>query len=879
MHKSILLFITGIVFLLMNESRVLATHNRAGEITLSRISDLTYEITITTFTYSLSPASNSRNYLTVDWGDNSSSQADRISILMLENYYQRNVYVSTHTFPGPGTYSIVVEDPNRNYGVVNIPNSVNVIFSVKTIITISPELGDNSTPVLLNYPIDRAALNQTFIHNPAAFDYEGDSLSYSLTVCTKENGEEIEDYEFPAASDTLYVDPITGDLVWDAPMETGIYNIAMNIEEWREGVKIGNIARDMQIDVYETLNRPPVTDSIPNICVPAGTVVQIPIRSTDPDGDNITHLVTGGPFVFEDSSAIFEVISSEPGTINSLFTWNTSCLHPRSQPYTVLVKAEDDNSEITLVDIDNFSIKVLGPPPATPELIPSSLSINVLWDKYECSEIKGYNIYRSTESIDYVYDACTPGLPAYTGYTLIGTTNAHSDTSFLDNNNGDGLLQGVEYCYRITAILSDETESFPSDENCTNLISGSPSLLQVSVNDYDENGEILVSWAKPGQLDTIPANGPYEYIIYRSSDLWGNSLSEIASFETTDLNDTSFLDNGINTTIFPWTYSVELYNNEAGNRFLIGKPETASSVYPEISEHDNKLELNFRRNVPWLNDSYTVFRSTDLGLSFDSLTTTSEDSFIDDNLKNNKTYCYYVVSSGKRDLNDREYPNMNISHRNCGTPIDSIAPCPPLLEAMSDCDSLYNLLNWYYTDGLALCSEDVVRYKLYYRPDLSMEYTVIDSIEGRENTSYRHYPEGGLAAEYYVTAVDSFANESIASVKVIVDNCIKYAIPNVFSPNNDGFNDVLQPYEYQDVEKIDLKIFNRWGQQIFETENPDILWNGKHQDTNELVSPGVYYYICDVYENRISGTEVRNIVGFIHIYHEKGATNADEVEF
>ncbi len=233
-------------------TNVRATHNRAGEITLRQINDLTYEITITTFTYTLSAAD--RPQLEVQWGDNTTSIAPRVALENLPNYYRHNTYIIQHTFPGPGTYQVVVQDPNRNYGVRNIPNSVNVVFSIKTIITINPGIGEDSTPILLNPPIDKAALGQIFIHNPAAFDYDGDSLSYSLTVCTAEDGKPIENYTLPKASDTLYVDPVTGDLVWDTPVDTGIYNIAMNISEWRNGIKIGNVVRDMQIEVYRTDN-------------------------------------------------------------------------------------------------------------------------------------------------------------------------------------------------------------------------------------------------------------------------------------------------------------------------------------------------------------------------------------------------------------------------------------------------------------------------------------------------------------------------------------------------------------------------------------------------------------------------------------------------
>ena len=173
-----------------------ATHNRAGEITYIQLSDLSYEITVTTFTYTLSFAD--RPTLNVEWGDNSTSVAPRISMLTLPNFYRRNIYKITHTYPGPGIYRIVVQDPNRNLGVKNIPNSVNVVFSISTILTVNPAMGRDNTPVLFNPPYDKAAYGYVFVHNPAAFDPDGDSLSYQLTVCTREDGKPIQNPRRPA---------------------------------------------------------------------------------------------------------------------------------------------------------------------------------------------------------------------------------------------------------------------------------------------------------------------------------------------------------------------------------------------------------------------------------------------------------------------------------------------------------------------------------------------------------------------------------------------------------------------------------------------------------------------------------------------------------
>ena len=44
-----------------------------------------------------------------------------------------------------------------------------------------------------------------------------------------------------------------------------------------------------------------------------------------------------------------------------------------------------------------------------------------------------------------------------------------------------------------------------------------------------------------------------------------------------------------------------------------------------------------------------------------------------------------------------------------------------------------------------------------------------------------------------------------------------------------------------------MKIFNRWGNIVFETTDKDINWNGKSKDTNQDCSDGVYFYTCEVF--------------------------------
>jgi len=855
---------------------ILATHNRAGEITLTQLDALTYEITITTFTYTLSLAD--RDRLEVQWGDNTFSFANRLTKVKLPNFYYKNTYKAQHTFPGPGIYEIVVQDPNRNEGVKNIPSSVNVIFSIKTTIMINSGLGNNSTPVLLNPPIDRAAYHQIFIHNPAAYDPDGDSLSYKLTVCTEQDGKPIKGYILPPASDTLYVDPYTGDLTWITPSDTGIFNIAIDVEEFRSGVKIGNIVRDMQIEVYNTDNHPPVQTDPGNYCIQAGSTLGFYVEATDEDNDSIEQFATGGPFIVESGPATYtkDHLSAGPGYSRSYFEWKTNSTHVRNQYYTAIFKAEDHHPETPLVDIKNVNIKVLGPAPDMPFLIPGSNTVTVTWPADTATPIQGYQVYRKTGPACYIPDSCMGGIPITTGYGMIGETSDRLDTLFVDDNYGAGLEQGVEYCYVIISVYPDGALSFPSNESCTPLVEGAPSILEASVTDHSSSGSIRLAWARPDKLDTIPANGPYEYLIYRSPDLLGQSLTQIGSFQTASLNDTSWTDTGVNTLNYPWSYSVELYNDAPGNRFLIGNPEVASSLYPRLTGKDNRVEIEMMKNVPWINYDYTIYRRNNNTMDYDSVGFTTQSTFVDEGLSNGIEYCYLIKSTGWRVLGSRLFENVNMSHINCTTPIDSIPPCPPNLNGYSACEEGYNQLHWEYFPDDSSCSYDVTGYKLYYSPTTEGTPTVISEFEGRNDTSYMHVTGGALTGCYYVTAIDSFENESVPSVRLCLDECSNYQLPNVFSPNNDGINDVYLPLMTSYVEKVDMKIFNRWGGLVFETEDPKINWDGKITGTDKLVTTGVYYYICDVYENRLSGLEVTSLTGFIHVY--SGDDNEPNIE-
>ncbi len=843
-----------------------ATHNRAGEITYVQISDLTYEITITTFTYTLSLAD--RQQLDVDWGDNTVSTAERIEKVTLPNYYRRNVYKIKHTYPGPGVYKIVVQDPNRNYGVKNIPNSVNVVFSISTILIVNPSMGRNSTPVLLNPPYDKAALGYVFIHNPAAYDPDGDSLSYQLTTCTRENGKPIENYTLPPSTYYLRVDSVTGDLIWNTPADTGIYNVAMEIQEWRGGKKIGTVVRDMQIEVFKTNNKPPVNSPLKNFCVEVGKPLQFIVSATDPNGDYIQQIANSGVFNIETCKAQFTKIDSVAGSSSSRFSWTPCHETVRNQPYNIVFKADDNNSELKLSDIDNMNIKVLGPPPILQSALPQGKIIRLKWANYGTDAIAGFNIYRREGASTFVQDSCTSGLPASTGFVRVGYATGNTTVTYIDSDNDQGLQFGIEYTYRVVAVYNNGTESKASNEITSSLVSGVPVIKNVSINStHPSTGAIFLGWKKPSRLDTIPAPGPWEYIIYRAEGITGTNYLKVRSIPTSTLNDTTFTDTPVNTQTTGYIYKIELWNRTPGGEFLVGEAAYASSVFLTANPGDRKVRFIIGRNVPWINTRYDFFRQNSVTMKFDSVGTTNQLEFTDLNLENGKSYCYYVRSVGAYPSENMPKNLVNFSQITCVTPVDNEAPCSPGLHVTSQCDSLYNQLRWTIED--TLCKEDISGYKIWYAMTYEETLALIATIDNKNTLTYKHYPGDIISGCYAVSAFDIHGNESEKSLKVCVDSCNFYEIPNVFTPNGDNFNDELIAKASGLVEKIDFKLFNRNGLLIFSTSEPRINWDGTYK--GKIVSPGVYFYQCDVFERRITGLEQFHLTGFVHVITEKGA--------
>jgi gliding motility-associated-like protein len=875
-------------FLVLFSVPMQATHNRAGEITYRWIGGLTYEVTITTYTKESAPTD--RCELTISWGDNTTGKVPRVnggfgacgSIARmgesLGNDFKKNVYRTTHTYPANGNYTLSMEDPNRNGGVSNIPSSINVPFHISSVLRINPQLGPNTSPTLLNPPIDDGCINKLFVHNPSAFDPDGDSLGYSLINCRGGGGIDIPQTYSPfLVQDPLKIDSITGDMIWDLPKNQGQFNFAILITEYRKApngswVEVGNVTRDLQVDILPCNNNPPFINPVGPFCVTAGNPLIFNVTGDDPDGHTVRLSATGGPFEV-DTPAFFPNNQSGPPPLTRTFSWDTRCIHVRKQPYSVTFKVTDvppstpSNPVPSLAGYYTTQIQVVAPKPENLTATPSPNAIVLNWDPGPCTNASGYAIYRRNGSVAFTPGPCETGLPAALGYTKIATVNGAFNTTYTDNA---GLTPGNAYCYRIVKEFPDGAESYVSDEACAELALNTPLITQVSVATTDPaNGTIQLSWIPPREMDSTLFPPPYNYLIFRAEGINGTNFIEIGNQV-----DTTLTDSLLNTTNLAYRYRVDL--RAANNTLLAGTSPLASSVYLSILPSDGQNNLSWSFETPWLDTGFVVFREQVPGGGvFDSIAYTNQPSYRDTGLNNGEEYCYRIEALGLYSSTQIVQNIRNASQEDCASPIDTIRPCAPLLTADFFCDRDSLILSWTNPTDPE-CLDNIVGYNIYFKARLEDAFPDEPLIPNFTGNTLTIANEGSISGCYAVAALDDGAvdpggqtNEGFLSEIICVESCPSVKLPNVFTPNGDGRNDTWIPLEFKDVASMDLTIRNRWGQVVFSSNDPvafqTLGWDGRVMDTGVEAPDGVYFYSLTYTPRTIGTPQVQVAQGFLHL--------------
>lgn len=99
----------------------------------------------------------------------------------------------------------------------------------------------------------------------------------------------------------------------------------------------------------------------------------------------------------------------------------------------------------------------------------------------------------------------------------------------------------------------------------------------------------------------------------------------------------------------------------------------------------------------------------------------------------------------------------------------------------------------------------------------------------------------GQVVTFSVVITDAVGCEAEYGIEVTVKNS-EYEIPNVFTPDGDGVNDRFRVLKNEGVTVLEFKVFNRWGQKVYDNENGDQGWDGT-QNSKPAASDAYAYFI------------------------------------
>jgi len=140
-------------------------------------------------------------------------------------------------------------------------------------------------------------------------------------------------------------------------------------------------------------------------------------------------------------------------------------------------------------------------------------------------------------------------------------------------------------------------------------------------------------------------------------------------------------------------------------------------------------------------------------------------------------------------------------------------------------------------------------------PDITIEIGTNTQLSAGGGSTYSWSPSGGLNCSdcanpvsditqttrycVVVSAINGCSDTACVSVTVNVD-CVIHFIPDTFSPNGDGVNDVFSVQGAYGLSSFDMTIYNRWGEKIFESTDANSGWDGTYK--GRLLYPDVFVY-------------------------------------
>lgn len=944
-----------LVFLLSFVKTTKASHAAGGELLYSWISDSTYKITLKFYRDCngiLEPSTVQCGYFNVASGycgtttltkrGQPNGTALTVSCPNLTTTcaggtfpgYREWIYEGTITFPSRANYwRIFVDISARNSSITNLnATSAQTLYLETTLNNFDAQ--GNDSPYFTVLPIPYTCINTPYFYNCGAIDPNGDSLSYSI-IQPRSFGAPLcsgflpNDIPFSNTSiynlstnplwtnNTFTLNPTNGQITFNpGAVQVGV--ISVLVKEFRNGIQIGSVIRDLQIIVSScignnnstsTVNQSTIvglvnngriescTGSTVSFCVNSttnipGGVLSVSVNNWSAPGSTITSTNNGtsnvttcftwtpGPldtglkvisFIVKDSScpppgliisSVFDVpiyiwprtraftdstiCMGEYYTLNAVggtqFNWSvlpggspitsmncTNCSSPLISPTTTTNYVVTSNFNNICVYKDTVTVNVVPVPQFnlgvdTVTCINNSLILNT---HLTSLPVNNYSIkwlpstYLNIDSIQ--TPLCTPKNDVT--YIVKINSKSLSRCATYDTINVK-VLKGFKLLTNDTAVCAGKPIQMNVQGDTRYAYSWSPTIGVSFVNVMapvilpDTSRLYTIKATKTGCKDSINK-------IY--IDVQPNPIVYVGPDRNVCLGDTIQLNPSITPASYPfYTYSW----SPAGT---LNNPSIKQPVFQGLLTDVIKLIVStpvgckdsddvkftvipknflnpFIVNPLCPNDSVKILHSFTNQLNWihwypnlyiDSVTSLTPVVWPHEN------FTYLVVGQEVTGCVDSEYVNVEVKSNATIVLPDTVTLFPgDSYQFIASGNCLY--FTWFPLNGLD-------------NPNISSPTTSVQS-----------------SIIYTVDAKTEFGCKVIDSVVVIVEDDSEINVANAFTPGS-APNDIIRVQHHGIAKLNSFRIFNRWGQLVFETTNIDEGWDGTFNGQAQPIGAYVYY--------------------------------------
>lgn len=427
---------------------------------------------------------------------------------------ERHVYQDIVSFPsGCASWTGSWTRCCRNGAITSLSNPLNEQMHIDTEIT-DVSLCNNS-PVFLNDPTVFACVGQPIFYNHGAYDVDGDQLVYSLGDCYDDVANPVQYAPgFSATSPMATTSGVTIDANTGAieftPNVQQVGVLCVVVEEYRNGVKIGEIVRDMQFTILNCTNNAPTLSGIDgttdySTSVQAGNQLCFDVFSADPDNGQATNLAWNGAI----PAGTFTAAGSP--LANGTFCWTPTAADIGTHSFTITV--QDNACPLIGSNTYTYTIEVLGS--TTPDC-----------DNLQLDVISSNDVLCSNNDGEAVVVA-SGGTAPYT-YQLVNwsTGQVYTNTSGVFDNLTVGSY---------AVWVEDANGCTPSCTNHTVTIGGNANPLSLTVDPLDAPcpaGSTSPQVTDPtyGSLSAVGTGGtaPYLYFVNGSTVSTTGDFSQLA---------------------------------------------------------------------------------------------------------------------------------------------------------------------------------------------------------------------------------------------------------------------------------------------------------------------------------------------------------------